>query len=186
VLDAQTVAPSGLDQLASLKIFKARIALAQGDLVTAEASATSANRIFDEMGAPSVNRAVSEATLARVLAERGDIERARVIGFGAEARLDGDPPITGHPARVVLAELARLERAAGNVEAARAHFEAALEIPGIDFVTDQELVAALTAELAGLETMSSQTPAQMPIAVDAEIDEMEDMKEMGEMSEAHP
>ena len=46
VLDAQTVDPANKDQLASLKIFKARIALAQGDLLTAEASAASANRIF--------------------------------------------------------------------------------------------------------------------------------------------
>lgn len=185
VLDAQVVAPSDQDQLASLKIFKARIALAQGDLVTAEASATSANRIFDEMGAPSANRAVAEATLARVLAEKGDIERARVIGVGAAARLEGDPPITGHLARIVLAELGRLERAAGDSAAARVQFQAALDLPGIDFIADRELVSKLTIELAALETTSAQTPVELDVEteteteveaeVEAEADEMDDL-----------
>ena len=122
VLDAQTVEPADRDQLASLKIFKARIAMAQGDLVTAEASAVAANRIFEEIGAPSANRAVAEATLARALGEAGEIERARAIAIGAQARLDADPPLPIHASRIVLAELARLERAAGDLDAARAQF----------------------------------------------------------------
>lgn len=185
VLDAQVVAPSDQDQLASLKIFKARIALAQGDLVTAEASATSANRIFDEMGAPSANRAVAEATLARVLAEKGDIERARVIGVGAAARLEGDPPITGHPARIVLAELGRLERAAGDSAAARVQFEAALDLPGIDFSVDRELVSKLTMELAALETTSAQTPIELDVETETET-EVEMEMEMDENSDLSP
>jgi tetratricopeptide (TPR) repeat protein len=157
VLDAQTVAPLDLDQLGSLKIFKARIALAQGDLVTAEASATSANRIFDEMNAPSANRAVAEATLARALAEGGQAEKARAIGTGAQARLSGDTPIEGHPARIVHSELARMEVALGDSAAARVHYESALSIPTIDFASDRVLVAELTEELAALDSPAAAT-----------------------------
>ncbi|MBJ21001.1 MAG: hypothetical protein GY910_24120 [bacterium] len=170
VLDAQTVAPSDKDQLGSLKIFKARISLAQRDLGTAEASATSANRLFEEIEATSAMRAVAEATLARVLGEIGDFDRARAIGMGAQARLGGDPPVAGHPSRVVFAELGRLERAAGDLAAARSRFESALEIPGLDFDADIELVAALTRELAALDPTPDETAIEIDAGKTGEVD----------------
>lgn len=155
VLDALTVAPLDLDQLASLKIYKTRIAITQGDLITAEASATSANRLFEESGAPAPKRAIAEATLARALSERGDIERARAIARGAQARLGGDPPLPQHVARTVLAEIGRLERAAGNNAAALDLFDQALDIPGEDFAPDFLLIEQLTAEKAALAELAT-------------------------------
>lgn len=155
VLDARVTAPSNLHQLASLKILKTRIAIAQGDLITAEASATSANRLFEEIDAQPANRAIAEATLARALSERGDIERARAIALGAQARLGGDPPIPPHAARAVLAEIGRLERAAGDSTAALDLFEQALDIPGEDFELDILLVEQLTAEKTALMDAAS-------------------------------
>lgn len=163
VLDAQTIAPSDKSQIASLKILKARIAIAQGDLATAVATATSANRIFAAIDAPSPQRAIAEATVARALAEAGEIERARAIAMGAQARIGGDPPLAEHSARLVLAELARLELAAGDPVAARSQFQAALDIPGIDSADDVELVARLTEELAALRpTPPAGTPVGAP------------------------
>jgi hypothetical protein len=156
VLDANTVAPTDLDQLASLKIYKARIALDQGDFVTAEASATAANRIFEEIEAPPANRAIAEATLARAIASRGDVERARAIGLGAAARTEGAGGVRGHPARIVHAELARAEVAAADLEAARAHFRAALAIEELDYEPDRVLLAALREELAALDRPPSE------------------------------
>jgi hypothetical protein len=154
LLDAQIIAPLELAQLGAYNIFKARIALAQGDLATAEASATSANRLFAEARVSEAELAVAEATLARVIAERGDEARARVIATGAQARLDGEPPVPGFARRVVLSELGRLERTTGHPELAMDLFREALEIPGNDFGQDVALVKALTRELQELETMS--------------------------------
>jgi len=157
VLDAKTVAPADLLQLGSLKIYKTRIALAQGDLITAEASATAANRLFDEADAASANRAIAEATLARALARSGDLERARAIAVGAQARLGEDPPLPPHAARTVLAEVGRLERIAGDLEAARGFFEEALEIPGVEFDADVLLVEQLAKEMAELGAEKNST-----------------------------
>jgi len=155
VLDARVVAPADLLQLGSLKIYKTRIALAQGDLITAEASAVAANRVFEEADAAPANRAIAEATLARALARAGDLERARAIAVGAQARLGGDPPLAPHAARTVLAESGRLERIAGDIDAARTFFQDALDIPGVDFDADILLVEQLTEELAAIDGESA-------------------------------
>jgi len=53
---------------------------------------------------------------------------------------------------VVLAELGRLERTTGHPDDAMDLFRQALDIPGIDFAQDTELVKNLTQELGELET----------------------------------
>jgi hypothetical protein len=150
VLDAKTLDPLGLSQLATLKIAKMRIALAQGDLATAEATGAAANRLLDEFDAPAEDRAIGEATIARVIAERGDTERARAIALSARSRLGGDPPAGNHGTRIDLGELARLERAAGDLDAARRLYAEALDLPGVDLDLDIDLVEELTQELAAL------------------------------------
>ena len=150
VLDAKTLDPLGLSQLATLKIAKMRIALAQGDLATAEATGAAANRLLDEFDAPAEDRAICEATIARVIAERGDTERARAIALSARSRLGGDPPAGNHGTRIVLGELARLERAAGDFDAAGRLYAEALDLPDVDLDLDTDLVEELTQELAAL------------------------------------
>ena len=169
VLDSKTLDPLDRSQLASLKIFKTRIALAQGDLATAEATGAAANRLFEEIDAPTENRAIGEATIARIIAERGDAERARAIAMSARARLGGDPPPTDYGTRIVLGELARLERAAGDLDAARDLYTEALDLPGADMKQDIDLVAELTQELAALNegearVTTSAEPAALPAA----------------------
>ena len=164
--DAQTVQPTDKGQIASIQVFRARAARNQGDLATAERAATIANRVFDDVDAPAASRAVGEATLAAILAERGDEERARAIIQGARARMTQDPPLADHAARTVLAESGRLERALGEIDAARRYFQQALDVPGTEFQPDEDLVEALTKELAALDSPEGQT-------VDAETGEIE-------------
>jgi hypothetical protein len=152
LLDARTIHPGNLQQLASINVFRARVARAEGDLATAEASAIAANRLFDEAGADSDSRAVGEATLAVIVAERGDEDRARAILAAADARLQSEAGLNDHSARTVLGESARMERALGNPEAARAFFVRALDLPAIDFAADVQLVEELTRELAALDS----------------------------------
>lgn len=151
VQDAQKIAPSDRDQMASLKIFKTRIALRQGDFLTAVASATAANRIFEEIDAPSANRAVAEATLARALAGTGELDRARAIADGAKARVEDGKRVPGYPKRIVYAEIGRGERAAGNLASAREYFDLALAIPPVDFEADALLRETLRRERAELD-----------------------------------
>ena len=152
LLDARTIYPGDLPQLASINVFRARIARAEGDLATAEASAIAANRLFDEGGADSDSRAVGEATLAAIVAERGDEDRARAILAAADARLQSEESLNDHAARTVLGESARMERILGNAEAARAFFVRALDLPAVDFAPDVRLVDELTKELAALDS----------------------------------
>lgn len=153
--DAQKVHPSDRSQIASLQIYRARIARGQGDLAVAERAATIAYRLFDEADADPASRAVGEATLAAILAERGDEDRARTIITGAQARISMDPPLSDHAARTVLAESARLERALGRSDDARDYFLRALDIQSVDFEPDEDLVADLTRELAALDAPSA-------------------------------
>ncbi len=163
LIDARTIYPGDLQQLASINIFRARIFRAAGDLATAEASAIAANRLFDEGGAGSDSRAVGEATLATIVAERGDEDRARAILAAADARLQSEAGLSDHAARTVLGESARVELALGNVEAARDFFVRALDLPGVDFAPDTQLVEELTRELAALDAAEGE-------GVDAEVD----------------
>lgn len=168
LLDARTIYPGDLRQLASINVFRARIARAEGDLATAEASAIAANRLFDEAGADSDSRAVGEATLAVIVAERGDEDRARAILAAADARLQSEAGLNDHSARTVLGESARMERALGNPEAARAFFVRALDLPVVDFAPDVQLVEELTRELAALDSPEGESE------VEAESAEVED------------
>ena len=150
VLDSKILEPLELSQLATLKIAKMRIALTQGDLATAEATGAAANRLLDEIDAPAEYRAIGEATIARIIAERGDTERARAIAISARSRLGDEPPPGNHGSRIVLGELARLERAAGDLDAARRIYAEALDLPAVDLDIDTDLVGELTQELAAL------------------------------------
>ena len=151
VLDARTVAPTDQIQLGSLKIYKARIARAQGDLETAEASAVSAAQHYEKGRSGPANLAVAEATLARVLADQGEIERAREQADSAWQRVSGDAPMPDFVKRIALGAQARVERAAGNREAARARYEQALAMPAGGFARDLALISELEAELAALD-----------------------------------
>ncbi|MAG31597.1 MAG: hypothetical protein CL908_11985 [Deltaproteobacteria bacterium] len=162
VLDAQRVDPLNREQAASLRVYKARVALAQGDLETAEAAATAANQIFEEISADDSNRGVAEATLAQILAERGELERALMISRGAMARLESSESLVEDARRQILGSAARVERISGNLEAARRHYAAALEIPTLDFVVDDDLTRDLARELAELGSAASQDEAARP------------------------
>lgn len=151
VLDAQHIGPSRKERIASLELYKAHIALAQMDLRTAELSATTANRIFEEISASSSHRGTAEAILAEILAEKGDLEKALIIARGAHARINGEEPIPDHAQRQILASLARVERSAGDVVAARRHFEKALAIPALDLAADVDLIERLTIEVQEID-----------------------------------
>lgn len=170
VLDAQHIGPSRKERIASLELYKSRIALAQGDLEAAESSAIAANQIFEEISASPSKRGIGEATLAEVLATKGDGERALAIAGGAYARIaqiaqiGGEEPIQDHAQRVILASLGRVERSTGDSSSARIHFEEALSIPAVDFPADRHLVKQLTSELRTLDEpeMPSAPPSTLP------------------------
>ena len=149
--DATTVQPSDKAQIASLQVYRARIARAQGDLAAAEEAATVAYQLFDDIDAPASSLAVGESTLAAILAERGDETRARAILDGVRARLAQNEKLPEHAARTILAETARSERALGNAEGARVLFRRALDVPGVEFQPDKDLVEDVRRELAELE-----------------------------------
>jgi len=138
-------------QAGSLNVYRARIALAQGDLETAEASAALANRLFEEADGGASSRAVAEATLARVVAERGDLERAIAIARSAQIRLESDEILADHARRQILGGIARVEALRGDVDAARAHYRSALAVPAVDFREDATLMKLLTTELDALD-----------------------------------
>lgn len=147
VIDAKLLGPSMRLRIAALELLKARIALAQLDLEAAEMSATSANRLLEEVSASASNQGVAEATLAEILAKKGDTDMALIIARGAHARIGGEEPIEDHAQRVILASLGRVERSAGDSELARRHFEQALAIPEADSAADVDLVEQLIIEL---------------------------------------
>ncbi len=152
IADSRILEAANLRQLATLELIRARVALGQGDLAEAERSAGASNRLLDETNASAPARAVGEATMAHVVAKRGDEDRARAIARTAQSRLGGDPPAPNGLARRVLGELARMERALGDVDAARAHYRAALDLPGTQDPADQQLVESLTRERSALDT----------------------------------
>ncbi len=162
VLDAQHIGPSRKERIASLELYKAYVALAQMDLPAAEMSATTANRIFEEISASSSHRGTAEAILAEILAEKGDLEKALIIARGAHARIDGEEPIQDHAQRQILASLARVERSAGDVVAAQRHFEKALAIPALDLAADVDLIERLTIEVQEIDeaTAFSSSPSE--------------------------
>lgn len=159
VLDAQIVAPSDRNQAAALKIYKSRIALAQRDLETAEATAHAALRIFEQEGVDPSSQGVAEATLGQVLAEKGEHERALELGRAAYARLTGPETIVPHARRQIAACLARIEWLAGDRDAAGAHYREALAIPADGSDRDADLIRQIKLSLADLETSPPAAPA---------------------------
>jgi hypothetical protein len=153
--DAQRIGPTRLNRIASIEFYKARIALAQGDLEAAENSAVTANQLYEETSANSAQRGVGEAVLAEILANRGATEKALVIARGAQARLAGEEPFDDHAKRLILASLARVELSAGESTPARAHFQEALAIPALDHNWDRNLIDQLTIELQELDAAAS-------------------------------
>jgi len=155
VEDAQRVIPTRKARIAELESERARIALAQGDLVAAASAATTANQLNAEAEVESARQGVGEALLAEILAEQGELERARLIALGAYARVDGDDTITPHDRRRIVAGMARVDRASGEFASARRHFEEALEIEGLDLDGDRNLVRTLAGELQELDSLES-------------------------------
>ncbi len=146
LIDAQRIIPTKKRQLGALEIYRARIALGQGDLDLAEVAATSANQIFAELEADPSNRGIAEAILAEILAKKGETDRALIIARGAHARIGNEESLDDHAQRHILASLARVERSAGDLESAQQHLEQALAIPAADFEPDRDLVKQLKIE----------------------------------------
>ena len=86
--------------------------------------------------------------------------------LGAQLRLEGEEPVTGHAARVILGALARVEAANGNRDRAQEYYAEALEVPGVDFPLDRLLLRELTAEAEALDASSSSMP---PISSSREL-----------------
>jgi hypothetical protein len=163
IVDAEHMGPSRRAKIASLEVFKSRIALAQNDLETAEQSATQANRLLDEISADPSDRGIAEATLSEALAKKGDVDKALVIARGAYARIGGVDPIEPHAQRVILVALARVNRSLGDTGSAKQHYEEALEIPGVDTPADTALVKRVSAELRELDNLDNLgTPTAAP------------------------
>lgn len=163
VLDAEHTGPSRRARIASLELFKSRIALAQSDLETAESSAIRANRLFDQISASPSERGIAEATLAEILAEKGDIDKALAIARSAYARIDGATPLEAHAERVILVAQARVRRSVGDSASARQHYERALEIAGLDTAADKDLVRRITQELQDLDRSTTSSSSEAPI-----------------------
>jgi hypothetical protein len=158
IMDARHVIPSHRERIAQLELLRARIARDQGDLETAEGSATAANAILDDLDADPSTRAIAESLLVEILVAAGDVERAEPIARGARARMDLDQPLNEYAQRSVLAAMARLERRRGDRTAARRHLEQALAVPGIDLEADRALVRALTRELDDEDAPAPEAP----------------------------
>lgn len=148
--DARIINASDLDQIASIHIYRARIESAQGELEAAEADAIRANQIFEEREATEANRGVGEATLAEILAKRGEIDRARAVVKLAESRTQQEVPLPQHAKRLILGAVARVEAASGHTAVAIQRYSQALDLPGEDFEPDRYLVKQLATERAAL------------------------------------
>ncbi|MBY0399032.1 hypothetical protein K2X89_01970 [Myxococcota bacterium] len=155
IADARVIAPADRMQTASLKVYKARIALAQDDLETAEATAHAATEIFEELGADASNRGVAETTLAQIVAEKGDLDRGLELARAAYGRLSGSDKLVDHARRQISSGLARVERLAGEREAALAHYREALSAPSDGSTLDEDLIRSIKTAISELETRSA-------------------------------
>ena len=164
--DTRAIEPGHTRMLVGLELERARIAIAGGALAEAEGAAATALELIDAGDADPVQRLVGESTMGRVVARRGDVARAEAIAAGVRARLTGEEPIPPYASRWGWGDLARIEATLGRSEAARALFDRALAIPGLDLDLDRQLVAELAAERAALEPTS--VPATDPVAGDAD------------------
>jgi len=152
IVDAQIIAPGERGQAAALKVYKARIALAQRDFQTAESSALAAVETFKQVGTDASSLGVAEATLAQVVAEKGDPTRGLELARAAYTRLAGAETIVPHARRQIAASLARVELLAGEREQASAHYREALGVPADGSDRDADLIRTVKDALAELET----------------------------------
>ncbi|HKK50965.1 MAG TPA: hypothetical protein VKA74_05235, partial [Myxococcota bacterium] len=107
--------------------------------------------LFAEIGGLPSEQGMSEITLARALARRGESEAARALAREAESRLeseaDAEGALTPHARRVILAGSGRVELATGHPEAARRRLREALEIPALDLAADRHLIERIQRDL---------------------------------------
>lgn len=150
IADTRIVESANLEQLTTLELHRARMAIDAGAFEEAEEAAAAANRMLAEYDAPVTSLAIAESAMAHVVAERGDAERARAIARTAQSRLGGDPPMPDAAVRLVEGQLARMERALGDLDAARAHYTTALDLPGTENPADVDLTRRLAEELQAL------------------------------------
>jgi len=154
-LDARRLHPGDRHLDASIELLRARIALEQDDLATAETSARSAYDAFAEISGPAGERGISEITLAQALARQGNLEQARTIADEAASRLDSgaatSAPISDHARRTILAGLSEIEAQAGNATESERLLREALAIPPVDFEGDRHLLTRLRRDLETLE-----------------------------------
>lgn len=166
-LDARTLHPDDQRLHASIALLRARIALDQGDLVTAQTSARTAYETFGEISAPPGERAISEITLAEALARAGDLEQARTVADEASARLDAQgattAPLSDYARRTILAGLSEIEEQAGNATEAERLLREALAIPAVDFEGDRVLLARLRRDLEALEASLAEAAETPPV-----------------------
>lgn len=148
IADIRIISPTETRDLASLKLHRAHVAIAQNDLSQAIEDATQALRLFEEAEASSAQRGRSEATLARALAIQGDTDQAIVMARGAYMRLTDDEPIDPHSRRQIVSALARAEASLGNRGQAQRYYDEALEIPRQPFHADRYLMDELQLERA--------------------------------------
>jgi tetratricopeptide (TPR) repeat protein len=154
-LDARKLHPGDPHLHASIELLRARIALEQDDLATAQTSGRKAYEDFAETSAPAGERAIGEITLAQALARGGDLEQARTVADEAAARLEPGvektASISGYARRTILAGLSEIEELAGNATEAERLLREALAIPAVDFEGDRHLLARLRRDLDALE-----------------------------------
>lgn len=162
-LDARKLHPDDQHLHASIELLRARIALEQPDLATAETSARAAYEAFAESSAPTGERGISEITLAQALARTGDLEQAHTVADEAAARLDPGTattdPISDYARRTVLAGLSEIEDLAGNPTEAERLLREALAIPAVDFEGDRHLLTRLRRDLETLEASLAEAAA---------------------------
>jgi hypothetical protein len=155
VADAKRLIPSKKATLAEMELQRARIALRQGDLDAAEASAISADQSLAKTESNSSLSGVAEGIMAEILAEKGEADRALIIALGAYARIGREEPVHDHAQRLIIASLARVERRGGDHASARRHLEQAIAIPAVDFEPDADLVMQLRIELQTLDELEA-------------------------------
>lgn len=149
--DLLVLAPNDHLRIATHRILRARIAMAQGDFDTATTDGTRANQLLEEADATSEDRGYAEAILAEALSLAGEADKAIAIAQGARARTEGAEDFDGHAERTILAALARVESRRGHRDRARRYYDEALALPRVDAEYDRELVEELIAERGQLD-----------------------------------
>ncbi|MCB9722527.1 MAG: hypothetical protein H6748_00605 [Spirochaetaceae bacterium] len=155
IRDARRVAPLDRMQAASLLIYQARAALADGEADAAVAAARRASQLFVEADADGSSHGVAEATLAQALATAGDTSGAEALVAVARDRLANDRSLVPHARRQIRAALARTARLSGDLPRARDDYRAGLALPPVQARLDADLIEAMRRELAALDAPPS-------------------------------